>query len=117
MVLAFLFLPYLAGYLLLHLRIQEHYMGLMQLPALGISDYIRPEYARSGAAPLPAPAPVLPRAGELGLGLLLPIVLYSSLPAYRRFSSEPDTADLYRSKRDIYQQVQSAPWIQSTRWK
>merc|ERR1712210_253317 len=51
MVLAFLFIPYMAGYLLLH-----------------------------------------------------PLVLYSTLPAYRKFSSEPDTADLYRSKRDIYQQ-------------
>ena len=32
----------------------------------------RPEYAR---------------AGEIGLGLLLPLVLYSTLPAYRKFSS------------------------------
>merc|ERR1712080_130117 len=89
MVLAFLFLPYMIGYLLIHLKIQEHYMGLMQLPALGISNYIRPEYAR---------------AGEIGLGLLLPLVLYCTLPAYRKFCSEPDTADLYRSKRDIYNQ-------------
>jgi len=89
MVLAFLFIPYMAGYLLLHLNIQEHYVGKLELPDLGLSEYIRPEYAR---------------AGEIGLGLLLPLVLYSTLPAYRKFSSEPDTADLYRSKRDIYQQ-------------
>jgi len=89
MVLAFLFVPYLAGYLILHLNIQEHYIGKLELPDLGASEYIRPEYAR---------------AGEIGLGLLLPLVLYSTLPAYRKFSSEPDTADLYRSKRDIYQQ-------------
>jgi len=91
MVLAFLFLPYLAGYLVLHLDIQEHYLrqllDLSDLPELAL--YIRPEFAA---------------AGEIGLGLLLPLVLYSTLPAYRRFSSEPDTADLYRSKRDIYQQ-------------
>lgn len=82
-------IPYMAGYLLLHLNIQEHYVGKLELPDLGLSEYIRPEYAR---------------AGEIGLGLLLPLVLYSTLPAYRKFSSEPDTADLYRSKRDIYQQ-------------
>lgn len=89
MVLSFLFLPHLVGHLLLHLSIQEHYMELMELPALGLTSYIRPEYAR---------------AGEIVLGLLLPIVLYSTLPAYRKFCSEPDSADLYRSKRDIYNQ-------------
>merc|ERR1712004_617868 len=71
-VLAFLFVPYLAGYLILHLNIQEHYIGKLELPDLGASEHIRPEYAR---------------AGEIGLGLLLPLVLYSTLPAYRKFSS------------------------------
>ena len=68
MVLAFLFLPYLAGYLLIHLKIQvslrysistdlsmglqqEHYLQLLDLPTFGLSTYIRPEYARYTASP------------------------------------------------------------------
>ena len=47
--LAFLFLPYCAGYVLLHLSIEEHYMNLLELPALGVSEYIRPEYVRYAA--------------------------------------------------------------------
>ena len=39
----------------------------------------------------PVRRPEFAAAGEIGLGLLLPLVLYSTLPAYRRFSSGGST--------------------------
>jgi len=48
--------------------------------------------------------PAVTRAVEGGCGMFLPILLYCLLPPYRRFTSQPDSSDLYQSKRDIYRQ-------------
>jgi len=48
--------------------------------------------------------PGVTRAVEGACGLFLPLLLYCLLPPYRRFSSQPDSSDLYQSKRDIYRQ-------------
>jgi len=42
------------------------------------------------------------RAVEGGLGLLLPFLLYTLLPAYRMCTSYPDSSDLYQSKPDFF---------------
>ena len=92
--------------------IQEHYIGKLELPDLGASEYIRLVHRTSIHPSLQFIHPTRPwhihlslitdfsdklstwhirpeyaRAGEIGLGLLLPLVLYSTLPAYRKFSS------------------------------
>lgn len=42
------------------------------------------------------------RGVEALLGLLLPFLTYLLLPAYRMFSSYPDSSDLYQSKPDFF---------------
>jgi len=52
--------------------------------------------------------PAIVRAVEGGCGVIFPVLLYCLLPAYRNFSSEPDSNDLYQSKRDIYRASNTA---------
>jgi hypothetical protein len=52
--------------------------------------------------------PALVRGVEAGCGVIFPVLLYCLLPAYRNFSSEPDSNDLYQSKRDIYRASNTA---------
>jgi len=87
MALGFLTAPYIVGYLALHLPILDHYLAKLDLQQTGIQAYLTPEIAR---------------ATEMTMGLLLPIVIYSTLQAYRKFSSEPDGCDVWRSKKDLY---------------
>eukprot|EP00092_Neocalanus_flemingeri_P031599 GFUD01034317.1.p1 GENE.GFUD01034317.1~~GFUD01034317.1.p1 ORF type:complete len:375 (-),score=78.36 GFUD01034317.1:135-1259(-) len=94
MSLALLTLPYLAAYLAMYLPLLDHYLQKLDLPQTGVQPYITPEIAR---------------AVEMVLGLLLPVVVYSVLPGYRRFSSEPDASDLRRSKKESYNQSVTAP--------
>eukprot|EP00092_Neocalanus_flemingeri_P064416 GFUD01078171.1.p1 GENE.GFUD01078171.1~~GFUD01078171.1.p1 ORF type:complete len:375 (-),score=86.46 GFUD01078171.1:157-1281(-) len=94
MSLALLTLPYLAAYLAMYLPLLDHYLQKLDLPQTGLQPYITPEIAR---------------AVEMVLGLLLPVVVYSVLPGYSRFSSEPDASDLRRSKKESYNQSVTAP--------
>lgn len=87
MVLGFLTAPYIVAYLALHLPILDHYLTKLDLQETGIQPYLTPQIAR---------------ATEMVLGLLLPIVVYSTLPPYRKFTSEPDGCDVWRSKKDLY---------------
>jgi len=94
MSLALLTLPYIASYLAMYLPLLDHYLDKLNMSQTGIQPYLTPEIAR---------------AMEMGMGLLLPIVVYSLLPGYRKFSSEPDDSDLKRSKRESYNQSLTAP--------
>merc|ERR1719317_1788888 len=47
-------------------------------------------------------SPEIDRAVEMLFGLILPATVYSVLPGYRKFCSQPDTSDLRRCKRDQY---------------
>jgi len=98
MSLAFLTLPYIAAYLAINLPILDHYLDKLDLAQTGLQTYITPEIAR---------------AAEMVLGLLLPLVVYMFLRGYRQFSSEPDTSDLRRSKKENYNTADTA--LDSTR--
>ena len=93
MSLAFLTLPYIAAYLAMYLPLLDHYLGKLDLAQTGLQQYLTPEIAR---------------ASEMALGLLLPAVVFSVLPGYRKFSSEPDTDDLNRSRRETDKQAATA---------
>ena len=63
---------------------------------------------RLGLAPaLPTPwlPPELGSALELGLGLVLPLVVYTTLPAYSKFRQAPDDSDV---KNEIHRRADSA---------
>ena len=85
MVLALLTLPYSAAYLAMYLPLLDQNLALLDLPQSGLQEYLTPELAR---------------ASEMVMALLLPLLLFSTLPMYRQFSQEPDPADHRRSKRD-----------------
>jgi len=87
MTLGFLAAQYVVAFMGLHLPILDFYLTKLDLPQTGLQPYILPEIAR---------------ATEMSMGILLPIFVYIFLPAYRQFTSEPDSSDLSRSKRDIY---------------
>jgi len=94
MALAFLTLPYLAAYLAMYLPLLDHYLVKLDHSKTGLDQYLTPEIAR---------------ASEMVLGLLLPAVVYSVLPGYRKFSSEPDGSDIRRSKKERYNVSATAP--------
>ena len=87
MCLALVTLPYLASYLAIYLPILDHYLGKLDMPGTGMQTVITPEIAR---------------AVEMLFGLILPATLYSVLPGYRKFSSEPDPSDLKLCKEERY---------------
>lgn len=87
MTLGFLAASYIVAFLALHLPILDFYLTKLELPQTGIQPYLLPEIAR---------------ATEMSMGILLPIFVYMFLPAYRSFSSSPDSSDLNHSKDDIY---------------
>jgi len=94
MSLAFLCLPYAAANLAMYLPLLDHYLEKLDLPQTGLQPYLTPEIAR---------------AAEMVMGLLLPAVVYSILPGYRRFTTEPDASDIRRSKKEEYDQSATAP--------
>jgi len=94
MSLAFLSLPYAAANLAMYLPLLDHYLEKLDLPQTGLQPYLTPEIAR---------------AAEMVMGLLLPAVVYSILPGYRRFTTEPDASDIRRSKKEEYDQSATAP--------
>jgi len=85
MVLALLTLPYSAAYLAMYLPLLDQNLDMLNLPQSGLQEYLTPELARTL---------------EMCMSLLLPLLLYTTLPMYRQFSSEPDPADQRHSKRD-----------------
>ena len=85
MVLALLTLPYSAAYLAMYLPLLDQNLALLDLPQSGLQEYLTPELAR---------------ASEMVMALLLPLLVFCTLPMYRQFSPEPDPADQRRSKRD-----------------
>jgi len=87
MVLALLTLPYIASYLAIYLPTLDHYLTKLDMDQTGLQAVITPEIAR---------------AMEMVLCLLLPLVVYSILRGYRHFSSEPDSSDLRRCKKEHY---------------
>jgi len=94
MSLAFLSLPYAAANLAMYLPLLDHYLEKLDLPQTGLQPYLTPEIAR---------------AAEMVMGLLLPAVVYSILPGYRKFTTEPDASDIRRSKKEEYDQSATAP--------
>ena len=91
---AFLSLPYAAANLAMYLPLLDHYLEKLDLPQTGLQPYLTPEIAR---------------AAEMVMGLLLPAVVYSILPGYRKFTTEPDASDIRRSKKEEYDQSATAP--------
>ena len=83
--LALLTLPYSAAYLAMYLPLLDQNLDMLNLPQTGLQEYITPELARTL---------------EMCMSLLLPFLLFTTLPMYRQFSSEPDPADQRHSKRD-----------------
>ena len=73
-------------YLPMHFPLLDHYLEMMQLPPTGLQSFATPEATW---------------AVEMMLGLLLPAVVYSFLPAYRTFSSEPDETDQKMRKSNM----------------
>ena len=65
MVLALLTLPYSAAYLAMYLPLLDQNLALLDLPQSGLQEYLTPELAR---------------ASEMVMALLLPLLLFSTLP-------------------------------------
>lgn len=97
--LALLSLPYALLYLLRYLPLIEHYLGRLDLGKTGLQQHVGEE---------------VPRALEMMLALLLPLVVYSCLPPYRQFTSEPDMSDVRRNKRLNYNQPET-PTLEVTK--
>jgi len=85
LVLTLLTLPYSAAYLAMYLPLLDQNLSLLALPQSGLQGYLTPEISRTA---------------EMVMSLLLPLLVFTTLPMYRQFSSEPDPADQRRSKRD-----------------
>ena len=79
MALSFLSIPYILSFQMMYLPHFDHYLARLDLPLSGLQDMLTPEIARGV---------------EMSLGLLLPTVLYSTLPAFAKFSSSPDSSDV-----------------------
>eukprot|EP00092_Neocalanus_flemingeri_P004995 GFUD01005371.1.p1 GENE.GFUD01005371.1~~GFUD01005371.1.p1 ORF type:complete len:290 (-),score=102.77 GFUD01005371.1:149-925(-) len=79
MALSFLTLPYILAYQAMYLPHLDHYLAMLDLPLTGLQEPLTPEIARGV---------------EMAMGLLLPAVVYSTLPAYAKFSSSPDDSDV-----------------------
>jgi len=92
--LAFLTLPYIPAYLAMYLPLLDNYLQKLDVPQTNLQEYITPEIAR---------------AAEMVMGLVLPIVVFTMLQSYRRFTTKPDGSDLRRSRHDMNNQQPSAP--------
>ena len=79
MALYFLSIPYILIYQSMYLPHLDQYLTRLDLPLTGLQEQLTPEIARGV---------------EMVMGLLLPAVVYSTLPAYAKFSSSPDDSDV-----------------------
>jgi hypothetical protein len=77
-VLAFLTLPYIPAYLAMYLPLLDSYLQRLGIGQTHLQEFLTPEVAR---------------AVEMVTGLVLPILVFIMLPAYRRFESQPDGSD------------------------
>jgi len=73
-VLALLTLPYIPSYLAMYLPLLDNYLSKLDAPQSNLQDYLTPERAR---------------AVEMGLGLLLPMLVFALLQPCRRLSTAP----------------------------
>ena len=76
---SFLSIPYIIIYQAMYLPHLDQYLNRLDLPVSGLQELLTPEIARGV---------------EMALGLLLPTVVYCTLPAYAKFSSSPDDSDV-----------------------
>ena len=79
MTICFLALPYIMAYLAMYLPHMNHFLYRLNLPQTALHEQL---------------SPAISRGVEMSLGLLLPLVVYSTLPAYTKFSSSPDSSDV-----------------------
>lgn len=79
MAICFIAFPYMMAYLAMYLPHMDHFLYRLDLPLTNLQEHLTPEIARGV---------------EMALGLLLPGVVYSTLPAYAKFSSSPDDSDV-----------------------
>jgi len=79
MTICFLALPYILTYLAIYLPHMDHFLYRLSLPQTSLQEQL---------------TPAIVRGVETVMGLLLPIVVYSTLPAYTKFSSSPDDSDV-----------------------
>eukprot|EP00092_Neocalanus_flemingeri_P020274 GFUD01021957.1.p1 GENE.GFUD01021957.1~~GFUD01021957.1.p1 ORF type:complete len:376 (+),score=81.03 GFUD01021957.1:122-1249(+) len=93
-VLAFLTLPYIPAYLAMYLPLLDNYLQKLNAPQTNLQQYLTPEIAR---------------AAEMGIGLMLPIVVFTMLQGYRKFSSKPDGSDIRMSRKDMNNHQPTAP--------
>ena len=79
MALALLALPHIIAVQALYLPNLDAFLSKLELPVTGLQDYLHPEMCRGV---------------EMFMGLILPIVVYCSLPAYSKFRQAPDDSDV-----------------------
>ena len=79
MTICFLALPYMLAYQAMYLPHMNHFLYRLNLPQTALHELV---------------SPAIYRGVEMSLGLLLPLVVYSTLPAYTKFSSSPDSSDV-----------------------
>jgi len=79
MTICFLALPYILAYLAMFLPHMNHFLFRLNLSQTNLQEVL---------------TPAIVRGVEMSMGLLLPIVVYSTLPAYTKFSSSPDDSDI-----------------------
>ena len=91
-VLAFLTIPYIPAYLAIYLPLLDNYLQRLGIGQTTLQEFLTPEIAR---------------AAEMVLGLVLPLLVFTMLQSYRRFSTQPDRSDLRWSSR--YHNQPSAP--------
>jgi len=78
MVLAFLTIPYIPAYLAMYLPLLDNYLVRLDIGQTHLQEYLTPEISR---------------AMEMVTGLVLPLVVFIFLPAFRSFESRPDGSD------------------------
>lgn len=77
-VLALLTLPYIPAYLAMYLPLLDSYLDKLGLGQTQLQEFLTPEISR---------------AVEMVTGLVLPLVVFMMLPAYRSFENKPDSSD------------------------
>ena len=77
-VLALLTLPYIPAYLAMYLRLLDSYLDKLGLGQTLLQEFLTPEISH---------------AVEMVTGLVLPLVVFMMLPAYRSFENKPDSSD------------------------
>ena len=75
---ALLTLPYIPAYLAMYLPLLDSYLDKLGLGQTQLQEFLTPEISR---------------AVEMVTGLVLPLVVFMMLPAYRSFENKPDSSD------------------------